>query len=313
MSRSLLVLLSLIRTAVVTSLPPSHASDDCIDGPRNTSTHHRVPGYKIFCMGSKDNNITYMMKTGCLKDASCDYFMSAKIVINPNLPDKRPHMQWNLFAKQGDIIFFLSRNLINTDSNLSNIDFVTVLNTTEYRTVNFTSYHYPGGRRDGFWGNKQKFNSFQEDPGGDVPYEGQRALEVGPKGNPKETYRINYNRVSVTTWNEGNDTDDTWVPNAKIYPLIPYLIGIKRTSDPPEVTVISSKQFLHLFSDDVTKMAVLNKAAEHFYLGGGEVTTTTTSFFGEITSKTYIWFTLGVLLAFVLLSIIICCCCHHCC
>ena len=288
--------------------PPPHDSDDCIGDPRNTDTHIRVPRYKVFCMGSKKDAIYYGMRTGCFADASCDYFMSAKIIVNPKHRNEKPHMQWNLFAKQGNIVFFLSKNLININLNLTNIEYVTVLNTTAYPTKYFISHHFPGGKRDPSWGNVKKFNSFQEDPGGDGAYETKRVLEVGPKANPIGI--TTYDRVSVTTWNQGNDTEKTWVPNAKIYPLIPYLIGIKRTSDPPEVTVISPKQFLYLFSDDVTKMTALNTVADHFYLGGGEVTTTTPAFIDKINDweMSYIWFIVGGVIAVVLLYTICCCC-----
>ena len=314
MSQLLITLFLVVGLTVnVSGQSLAHPSDDCIDGPRNTSTHERVPGFKIFCMGSKDNVISYGMKEGCFNDTSCDFFMSAKIVINPQVFYNASHVLWNLYAKDGNMIFFLSKQVMNMTYHLDkdlDIRNITLLKTEEYPRTSFVSFRYPNsyineslaGTLVKLWGKSGKKDLFYKDYGGDPSYQEKTSLLVG-------FHQIEYNRVAVTTWNQGNDTDKTYVPNARIYPVVPYLIGVKNkpnSSEVSDVTVISPEHLIQLFADD-TKGMPLNAAAGHFNLGGDNSITMkpkdkTGDFVGMLLS--YIWVVIAVSVLVILLVII---------
>ena len=270
---TLIILLTIALTVNVTGFP-SHESDDCIDGPRNTTTHYRVSGYKIFCMGSKDRVISYQMQEGCFKDASCDYFMSAKVITNPQHGNGQEHFHWNLYSKKGEMLFILNKESIPIDRNLD-IRGVTVLSTLKYPAPEFVYWKDTSGGNDSTsWKHleSRRISTFEEDTdGGDKPYELQASLLVGPNPSfPSKT--VKYNRVSVTTWNLGSDTEDTWVSNPLLYPVVPYLIGVDNLPgiDVPVVTVLSPRVPLYLFNDSVNNNDA--KTADYFYLGGRDFT-----------------------------------------
>ena len=306
----------------------SHQTDDCIEGPMDTQTHKRVPGYKVFCMGSKDNIIYYEIGKGCFADASCDYFMSAKVVTNPTYKVDSQHMQWNLFSN-AKMFFMLSKEVMDIPRNLD-IRGITVLNTSAYPGPEFASWTWKEtGSRIGSFGNQYKLYTFEKDFGGEVPYEEKAIMAVGNfPGAPKK--KVVYNRVSVTTWNQGQDyLGETWVPNAMIQPLIPYFISVENLSGTPVVTVLSPKKPINLFNDNVAEILNINEIADYFYLGDGDVTTTTTTTTtpepmtttteesteataSDTTNKSddsgsmgYIWAIIGVVIVIVIVLIVI--------
>lgn len=242
----------------------SHPSDDCLEGQMDTETHMRLnkPDWpykkQIFCMGSKGDNISYGVKQGCMATADCDYIVSVKVVMYLNEPDdgtsfrdhERTHFQWNLFAKEGEMLFFVSKK--DVDVLPYQLNDVTVVNTSiDWTNQDFASWTGFGGC---FQTNRSsRVSAYCYEPdwaktiGDDVEpvYERGAVFKVG-----NQTLR--YNRVTLTTWNNmiNKPYPNPWVPSPLLTKVVPVLIGVKYVAGQvlPLVSFITTKQTVWLLN-----------------------------------------------------------------
>jgi hypothetical protein len=279
------ILLVIVITISTTQGFLSHPSDDCIEGPKNTSSHVRVKGYGIFCMGVKDWDISYGVKSGCMKDASCDYFMSVKVVqylagylaYSPKLKGVQnlyqPHVQWNLFAREGHIRFLMGRRRrkipLDLDFKAAYERFICYIDTINYslnkKTFVYCIYEGTDGhlKSEGVYEelpNIRKVYGFVGDLKGEKDYEIGAKLKIA-EGTDQERI-VKYNRVSLTSWNLGNDLNFTAHRPDKDF--IPYFIGIKNVNGRQLATLMTPNVSINLLSDPPIPKNAVQKVSKFF-------------------------------------------------